>query len=136
MRTSFFDIRELVYPEIFKERGEKCWELLDRRLLESLQSLRSKFGIITVNNWHIGGDFDERGLRSFFTATGAKFSQHRFGRAADCSFKYHTAEEVRQYVLAHPQEFPFITCVERDVSWFHFDVRNHNGVGQIMVVSP
>lgn len=136
MKARYFRIEELVTREIFKARGEKAWELIDERVVITIDKLREKFGPIIINTWHQGGVLDERGLRNFLHAEGTEYSQHKFGRACDCSFKAVTAEEVRQYVLKSYDEFPYITCVERDVSWFHFDVRNHNYPMQIMVVSP
>lgn len=55
-KCSHFKIQELVPPAIFEARGEKAWELLDERLLITLDRLRDRFGPITVNNWHSGKD--------------------------------------------------------------------------------
>jgi hypothetical protein len=118
--------------------GERAWELLDLRALQTLQALRDKFGPLTVNNWHTGGAFKESGLRSFNTGTGAQFSQHKFGRAFDCKFKGGTPREVAAYVMMHADEFPLLTTIENPdatPTWFHFDVRSHNKEG-IWVVNP
>jgi hypothetical protein len=119
-----FKVHELVPRHVFEERGEAAIELLDDRLLRTLDALRDKFGSMTVNNWFWGGNRQWSGLRTERSPHGTMYSQHRFGRAADCLFKDHTAEQVRRYVLDNPSEFPFITFVELDISWFHFDVRN------------
>lgn len=54
------------------------------------------------------------------------FSQHTFGRAADCIFKDFTAEQVRQDIRDNPlhADFKLIGSIELDVNWLHFDVRN------------
>ena len=39
-----FDIFELVPEEIFKGRGQKAWELLDDRLLITIDALRGHLG--------------------------------------------------------------------------------------------
>lgn len=137
-RPKHFDLRELVTPEIHAARGETAWQLLDPRALVALDKLREKFGPLTVNNWHIGGSYKESGLRSSFTATGAVWSQHKFGRAFDCKFKDTTPKAVFDYLLEHADEFPEITVVE-DIaatpSWMHVDVRNASWDG-IRVVKP
>lgn len=133
-----FALHELVPPEVYHTRGLSAWELLDVRALVTLQALRDALGPIVVNNWRAGGNFTESGLRSFNSPTGAKLSQHRFGRADDCKFKSVTPREACEYVLAHPEKFPFLTTIENPdatPTWFHFDVRNHQREG-IWLVNP
>jgi hypothetical protein len=137
-RPTSFVIQELVPPIVFNCLGGRAWELLDPRATLTLQQLRDKFGPLTVNNWHTGGSYHESGLRSPLTTTGAKFSQHKFGRAFDCKFKGHTPREVAEYVLQHAYEFPQLTTIENPdatPTWFHFDVRAHSKEG-IWVVNP
>jgi hypothetical protein len=128
-----FKIHELVGPEVHAARGEKAWQLLDDRALETLDALRDKFGALTVNDWFWGGRFTESGLRTPGDKHYKPYSQHSFGRAFDCKFKGISAEEVRKYVLANKKEFPFLTSYENVVTWFHFDVRN---VEAITVFNP
>ena len=137
-RCKFFGIKELVPPTIYAARGEAAWELLRPDALRTLDLLREKFGICTVNNWAAGGTYKESGLREFSTSTGAKYSQHKFGGAFDCKFKSATPAEVAAYVLKHQGEFPELTTIEdvKDTpTWFHFDVRNHAGI-YILTVKP
>lgn len=125
-----FCIQEFVPPDIYKQWGDKSIMFIDERVLITADKLREFFGPMIVNTWHSEklieayGLRTESGLRLMTTSTGASMSQHKFGRAADALFALHTAEEVRQYVLSHKYEFPHIGCIESDVSWFHFDVRN------------
>lgn len=133
-----FVIQELVPPDVYQAFGDRCWELLDSRAVFTLQCLRDHLGPLTVNNWHVGGAYKESGLRSFLTPTGAKFSQHRFGRAFDCKFRNFTPHEVRDYVLARPIDFPHLTVIEnpdKTPSWFHFDCRSHTRPG-VWIVNP
>ena len=116
-------------PLTFIERGESAWELLDARAIVTLDQLRDKFGPLTVNTWHTNEShptrgFKYRGFRPWTCPEGAKFSQHKYGRAFDCSSRRVTAEEMRQYILEHHDDFPFINCLELDVDWLHFDTRN------------
>jgi len=44
-----FKIQELVPPAVFDARGERAWELLDERMLITLDKLRERYGPVTVN---------------------------------------------------------------------------------------
>lgn len=137
-RPKHFILQELVGPDVFAERGERAWELLQPAALVSLDKLRRKFGPVTVNNWHAGGQYQESGLRTSRSLTGAKWSMHRFGGADDCKFRDATPQEVYDYVLLHPDEFPEITAMENIIAtptWLHQDCRNHNREG-IWIVNP
>lgn len=131
MRTCiYFKIHELVPPEVYKEKGEKAWELLDSRLLKQLDLLRIHFGPMTVNNYYWGGTREWSGLRTPVSPYYSPYSQHTFGRAADCLFKNFTAEDVRQEILKRRNEewCKYINSLELNVSWLHFDVRNCNRI--------
>lgn len=121
-----FTIRELVPPIIHKARGYYSWELLDERMLRTLDRLRARYGPITVNDWHWGGVRQWSGLRTPQSPSYSPTSQHTFGRAADCLFFDVTPDEVRRDMLADPDhpDFALIGSIELDTSWLHFDVRN------------
>lgn len=127
-KCKHFELYELA-PKMYQDVGETLWELFDDRALETLDVLREKFGSMTVNNYHWNGANQFRGVRtSEFYGSAEKNdhsrSQHKYGRAFDVTFKDHTAVEIRNYVVDHPEEFPHITFLEVGISWFHFDVRN------------
>lgn len=137
-RTKHFELRELVDEAIYVERGDRAWELLQPGALITLDKLRDVFGPIVVNDWAKGGHHREAGLRLPMTSTGAKWSMHKFGGAFDPKFRNASPKEAFDYILAKPQEFPFITTledVEKTITWLHFDVRNHSKLG-IWVVEP
>ena len=123
-----FKIHELVPQQVYQDRGEKAWELLDERLLITLDQLRKRYGPMTINNYYWQGDREWSGLRTKDSPYYSPYSQHSFGRAADCLFKKLSAEEVRQNILQYQNEFPEINSVELGVSWLHFDVRNCNRI--------
>lgn len=129
-RTKYFRIEELVSPQTFKDRGEKAWELLDNRLLVTLDELRERYGPMTINNWYWGGERKWSGLRTPESPWYSQYSQHTFGRAADILFADTTVDQVRQDIVddskqfRHDEIYSFITAVEDDVSWLHIDVRN------------
>jgi hypothetical protein len=125
-KCEHFIIEELVDPDTFKARGQRAWELLDNRLLWTLDRLRMRYGSMTVNNWKWGKDRQWSGLRTPASPWYSTYSQHSFGRAADCLFADYTAEQVRQDILDNPddEDFKYINSIELGVSWLHFDIRN------------
>ena len=129
----FFKAYELVPPEIYELRKEKCFELIDVRVLITLDDLRRFFGPCIVNDWHWGGHFEQSGLRTIDAPEFSPTSQHTFGRAMDCKFEETSADKIRQFVIENRAFFPHITFLEDDVDWFHFDVRNTD---QIVLWSP
>jgi len=125
-KCNHFSIHELVPRSVYEKRGEKAWQLLDERLLITLDKLRERYGSTTINNWYWGKGREWSGLRTSDSPYYSTFSQHTFGRAADCLFANVSAEEVRQEILASPNDpaFELIGSLELGVSWLHFDVRN------------
>jgi len=128
----FFEIYELVPKDLFEKyakqnKVDKLWLLFDDRVLITADLLRHRFGTIVVNTWQWGGDSTLRGFRPFGSAFGAALSQHKFGRALDLIPVKVTAEEIRQDIIANPdrEEYSLIKAIETDITWFHFDVRNH-----------
>lgn len=137
-RPRHFQLYELIPPEIFEARGEAAWELLDTRLLVVLDRIRDFFGPVRVNDWYWGGNYRESGLRAADSRTGARYSQHKYGRAADLKFAQTTPQEVYARILAEPEDFPGLTTlehIEATPSWLHVDVRNNPQPG-IRVVRP
>lgn len=112
---------------------EQYWLILmDDRILITADEIREYYGVpVTINNWYWGGNFKNRGFREMNTSVGAKLSQHKFGRAFDFDVKNVPAEQVRNDI--RKGKFPLITCIEKDVSWVHADVRN---VNRLLEVNP
>ena len=125
-KCEYFKIHELVPPAVYEARGEKAWELMDDRLLKTIDYLRERFGPATINNYEYGGDRQWSGLRTPESPYYSPYSQHSFGRAADIIFKDETVDEVRSFLLDNPQllDLRYINAVELDTSWLHIDVRN------------
>lgn len=123
-----FDLREFVDPATWQIRGEKSIELIDARLITLVQFMRDYFGVpVTINDWHTGGKYKESGLRTFMSKTGATYSQHKFGRAADLKFSGLTPEYVRKEIRRNWPVFmdKGLTCIEKDTpTWVHIDCRN------------
>jgi len=125
-----FEIHELVSRRIYEDHGELAWELLDDRLLITIDRLRERYGKTTINNYHWGGNRQWSGLRTPDSPYYTPYSQHTFGRAADCLFRDYTAQAVRTHILNNPghTDFMYITSVERGTSWLHIDTRNCNRI--------
>ena len=124
--TKNFRIEEFVYPEIFNQYGEKAQWFVDKRIVQAAQLLRDKVGrSITINNWHSGGHYKESGLRMFDTDTGAKYSQHKFGAAADLKIDDMGGEEMRDVVKKYWLDLKgLISTIEDDTdTWLHIDCR-------------
>lgn len=127
-RCRYFIIEELVPEEIYMERGQKAWELLDESMLIAIDRLRERFGRMKINDWHRGGIRQWSGLRTANSPYYKPYSQHTFGRAFDIIPLDANVDEVRRYILEHPGEFPEIHGIELAVSWLHVDGRNYNGI--------
>lgn len=129
-KCKHFKIYELVPKHIYEARGEKAWELLDEKLLMTIDTLRELLGCpITINNYNWGGDRNWSGVRTggFYASLGEydkSLSQHKYGRAVDMLIKGMEAEKVRQFIYKNKDKFPYITFVETKINWVHIDVRN------------
>lgn len=129
-----YKIQELVPRALFLEFEKKnqldlLWMIFDPRTLWTGDALRDRYGPMSVNTWAQGGDREESGFRIWTTTTGARLSQHKFGRAEDLHPKNVTPDEMRMDALKNPEVEPFklITRIERDtLAWFHYDVGNHD----------
>jgi hypothetical protein len=133
-----FKLQELVPPEIYQQFGDKALFLLDQNMIKMVDGIRNFFGVpVTINNWHIKGSFTLRGFRPADTSVGAKYSQHKYGRAGDMDIQGYTAEDARQAILKN-QKSPllnWITVIEDKVNWLHADCRNIK-TEQIILIQP
>ena len=120
-----FIIQELVPESVYLARGEKAWQLIDYRLIDNLNALRTQLGVpMTINNWHVGGQRTQSGLRIPGQVHYKPYSQHTYGRAADpiCEIP---AQEIRDMIKEGVEiKLPHYACFEDNVSWTHMDVRN------------
>lgn len=65
MKSNYFSIKELVCKHVYDRYGEAATMFIDDRLIATLNTVREKIlrAPMTVNNWHLGGSFTQRGLR-------------------------------------------------------------------------
>ena len=136
-----FSLQELLPKRFYTDNaalGDRLWLLFDQRLLVTLDGLRDRYGPLQANTWKQGGEHQYRGWRPFDCKVGERFSQHKFGRAADVVplDSAVTAANIRTDIRsAYKQDpiFRHITAIEDTVSWLHIDVRNWTG---LLIVHP
>ena len=132
----YFIIQELVSKRVYNKYGDRAWKFLCPRMLETLIVVREAVNSpITINNWHVGGKFSQRGLRSnlgyIFLSKFKKgrmyLSAHIMGKAVDFDVKGMTAPEVRQFLKGIHKDLPYKIRLEnklngKQISWVHLDV--------------
>ena len=131
-RPKYYTITELVNPSLLKEIGEEtAWKLFDPKLLKLADEIRRKYGPCTIN----GNGLTDCGLRAINSATGAKYSAHKLGRALDIHITsiekkwgtnktgktadYNRVRE--QLMLDHTFD---ALNFEHGISWLHIDTYN------------
>lgn len=146
-----FLIEELLPPpellpvpirDVFRRDKKKLFRLFDYRVLVTLDRLRERYGVCSVNNWSLFYEsewyeaphvFRYSGWRPFDCPEGAELSEHKFFRAMDCKFKHTTPPEIWAELRKNKNapEFEYIQRIEafEGMSWFHFDMGQHGGNG-------
>lgn len=129
-----FIIKEFVPPEVWEREAERSLDHIDARILSTAEDIWHWFnGLhpdsdVTINNWCYGGNFRYRGFRPVDCTVGAKKSMHREidshkCGAIDFTVENFTPQEVRREIMDHPEKFPHIRRLERDVPWVHADIK-------------
>lgn len=127
----YFKIEELVGPRTTQRYGDRALRFFDLRLLETIITARELLKKpITVNNWHNGGQFSQRGLRTNIQqivkdkSDGNKLyiSAHILGKALDFDVQGMTAGQVREWFVANSHLMPYKIRLEDGVTWVHLDV--------------
>ena len=135
----YFKIEELACPHISKRDGDKAWVYFDPRLLANLVFVREGIGLpIYANNWAIGGNLSQRGLRCNIcplvkekTSLEKLYMTPHTGMALDFDVKGMSALEVRNWIKAHEDEMPYPCRLEADVNWVHMDTRTDGKNGKV-----
>ena len=127
-KPDHFNLYEFVPPEIYIEREQLAWELLDPKMVYTWDELRKRTGkSCTINNWKSGGNFRDRGLRTFLYYKDGKvhYSQHIFGKAGDGDVYDMTPEEVINFIVEEKAKgsFQYLTGIEVGENWVHLDTR-------------
>lgn len=136
-----FELQEFVPKDVYEMFGDRALSFLDKRIIDVVQLLRDLSGRpIIINNWHNGGKFSESGYRTPNTKTGARYSQHKFGRAADVKVTDMSPKDVVELIKKNEALFmaaglTTIENVEHTPTWTHLDCRWTNSK-KILFVNP
>lgn len=132
MKSPYFSVKELVCKHVYERYGEGATMFLDNKLIETLNVIREQIlcAPMTVNNWHAGGNFTQRGLRCNIcelvknkTDAGRLYlSAHMLGKAVDCNADGMTAQEARRLIIEKQELLPYPIRLEDGVSWLHIDL--------------
>jgi hypothetical protein len=139
--SEHFDIREFVPPSLWNEKKEKCIEYIDPAIISIAEFYRDFFkSKVIVNDWLFGGQLTLRGWRPQDCKIGAKFSQHKLGKAFDCHFDTISHIDAYKKILADPKPFmekglTTLENIEFTKTWLHSDVRK-TGYKGILIVNP
>lgn len=130
-RPTYFILEEVLPMDYYltnEHREDRLWLLFDERVLVTADRLRARFGKMNCNTWTWNGSYNYRGYRPPDCTVGAELSQHKFGRALDLVPLEVTSEEIRQEIIATPNEaiYQHITAIELGITWLHFDIRNRD----------
>lgn len=136
-----FYLDEFINDEIYKRfKGKSIW-FLDIRVIAIAQLLRTLSGrSVTINNWYNGGQYKDSGLRRLSGGIGAKYSQHRYGRAIDVKVEGLTIAEVLDIIVDNEQAFrqaglTTIEDIKYTPTWMHLDCR-YSDSEDILYVRP
>mgnify|MGYP003641594648 FL=1 len=137
--SGYFIIQELVGKEVYEKHGDNSWFVLSTELLETIYFIRHKKGqSMTVNTWHRGGRFKERGHRANIqhivkSKTDKDIlytSAHPLGMGIDFTFKEEKAEDTRNWLLSIKDELPHKIRLEHryastgiPITWVHLDTK-------------
>lgn len=127
----YFKAYELVDPVTYARMGENALTLFTEGIKESLDNVREFLGrALLVNNWHRGGPYRWRGLRTpeRCIELGAPHSEHRYDHthlvdAIDFDVSGLSAESARAKILAD-QDNPLLLHINRlegNIRWVHMD---------------
>ena len=128
-----------------KMRLNTFFKLVDKRLINILTYLRKESNSpITVNNWHKGGKFQWRGLRTKTCTIGAKHSAHRKVpcAAVDFDIKDYTDDEVKAFVIKREKKLYALGCRRMESAafaptWCHLDLVTKRGYrDKIYIFNP
>ncbi len=150
--SKYFDVREFVHPrtwEELKQSAARCEWMIDPKTVRCCDLIRSLSGLpVIVNNWHYWQPksgkpkYVSSGLRAKWDTTGAAYSQHRLGRAADVKIAGWTPAQIYRLILDNKAAFitaglTTIEDLESTPTWLHLDCRPRlEGSPEILIIQP
>lgn len=131
-----FKVQELVTPTLYRALGDRAVLVMDYRILKTADTIREFFDQpVTINNWCFGGGRTCSGFRDESCSVGAKYSQHKYGRALDMLISGVPANIARAAIIKNAAHFPYVTVMEDQVSWLHVDCRC-TSESEIVLINP
>jgi hypothetical protein len=139
-----FFLDEYVTREFYDKWGEKCIHWIRPEVIHIDQFLRDRFHVkMIINDWWIGGERQQSGLRYPESKIGAGDSLHKFGCASDKIFVDMGPEwyaEVRRDIINHfmdlYQPIGLTTFEANTETWLHTDCRHIPDQKRINIVYP
>lgn len=136
IKMKYFKIQELVSKRVYRRYGDDAIKFICPMLLETISAVRENIGKpITINNWHLGGRFHQRGLRENTSSIVKSntnrdrlyLSAHVMGKAIDFDVQGMTANEVRKWLVDNQSILPYKIRLENKlkgnyISWVHLDI--------------
>jgi hypothetical protein len=142
MITDFFEVPELVCPEVYHKYNSFALNFFDTKLLIVMEAIRSRLNKkIIINDWQIHGQFSQRGFRCVqcqimtdLYKSGNLFTDpHALGKAFDFDVEGLVASEVRDYLIKNATLWPYPIRLEADVLWCHIDTYNDGSQGKVIL---
>ncbi len=102
--------------------------MIDQRILNIAEQIRSDLGSVFVNNWYWGGAMQWRGYRTFDSAYYSSGSAHSWGQALDCNVRGRSPQEVHECILGQQDKYMALgltrlESLEDAPTWVHLDVK-------------
>lgn len=142
--TDNFYLDEFVNPDTYKRFGIDSRRYLRTEIINISQYLREQTGLsITVNNWAVGGQYKESGLRDVNTVIGAKYSAHKFGAGADLKIGKMSSFEMVEVLIEHEQallklgltRYENPEATQGNTDWMHLDCL-WTGSDRLLMINP
>jgi len=171
-KAKHFDVREFVPKDVYDRFGEQSWQFVSDNIVKLFDFVYDFFTdyykakdltvdhvSVLINNWHLGGQFEHRGLRTVGyinsqVAQGIKtamLSQHVGGSTNASDFNIIIAyksgrrltvnsDEVWNVIFEHQKEFMaagLTTLEDKSITkgWTHADCR-FTGTDSLYIVKP
>jgi len=127
-----FILQELVSPIVFKAYpANLIWGMFDSAILKDLDQLREDWGsAITINNWHLGGQYSESGLRCNADAIvkshpAPYLGGHNLAKGFDLKpVDPKRTKELHAFIIKNQKKYPAIRRMEniaKTPTWVHVD---------------
>tara|TARA_R100000664_G_C2697776_1_gene99339 strand:+ start:103 stop:540 length:438 start_codon:yes stop_codon:yes gene_type:complete len=142
--SSNFNLKEFIDPYTYGKFGDSSIWFIDSRIITLAQFIRERLGkACTINNWHLGGQYQYSGFRPPQCTVGGKLSQHRFGRGIDIKVSgmaQNGAPELREDIIKNYSIYRKVglTTIEDGEfapTWCHIDIRETN-LDELKIVKP